>query len=154
MSRVKGAVPAQPMSQTTPWKPRAYSLHGHEMDRQHDTLILLMSELVRRDIEGAGKQDQSKLLEELCALTLEHFQAEEEHMRTTGYGRLDIHGLIHTKLIAKLREHMQSFQEGSGRLGRTLVSFFEFWLAAHIKGADQHYARHVASQNERARAAR
>jgi hemerythrin-like metal-binding protein len=154
MPRAQAEPDAPPVSQHMAWDAQAYSLQADEMDRQHDTLLLLMNELVRRDVEGADKQDLSELLDELCSLTLAHFQAEEACMQATGYGRLDIHGLIHSKLIAKLREHMQVFRDGNGRLGRTLVSFFEFWLAAHIKGADQHYARHVSSQNERVRTAR
>jgi hemerythrin len=154
MSRAQFAEGAPPTSQYLSWSPRTYCMHADEVDRQHDTLILLMNELVRRDLEGAEKEEQSALLNELCSLTIEHFQAEEACMRATGYTRLDIHAIIHTKLVAKLREHLQVFQDGGGRLGRDLVSFFEFWLAAHIKGADQHYARHVASLNARARDAR
>jgi hemerythrin-like metal-binding protein len=154
MTRTQVQQEAPPTSQYIASSGGGCSVHSEELDRQHDTLVLLMSELVCRDVEGADKQDQAALLDQLCTFTQEHFQAEEAYMRATGYDRLDIHGLIHTKLIAKLREHMQVFRSGSGRLGLNLLTFFEFWLAAHMNGADQHYARHVASQKEHAPGAR
>jgi hemerythrin len=142
------------MSQFISYDPRTHSLHMDAIDRQHDTLILIMNELVRQDAQGASKEDLGLLLEELRSLTVRHFQAEEAYMRATGYARLDIHGLIHAKLIARFQDHVKSFENGNGRLGHRLQSFLEFWLAAHIKGVDRHYAQHVATRSAQTRAAR
>jgi hemerythrin len=140
------------MSQPIAWDFRTNSHCVDEMNRQHDILIALINELAHRNQERPSKEELTELLDQLCSLTLQHFEAEEAYMRATGYARADIHCLIHRKLIAKLFEHVAMFNAGEGKLDHKLSSFLDFWLAAHINGADQYYTRHVAEQSARGQA--
>jgi hemerythrin-like metal-binding protein len=111
------------------------------MDLQHEDLKLLMRALAERDAAGASKGELSAQLRQLEAVTVGHFRDEERHMADVGHPKLDTHQLIHRDLLAMLRRHIAEFESGSGgRLGCNLLSFFKYWLGAHIEGMDRQIA--------------
>lgn len=135
------------MTEFFPWEPDKYTLDIAEMDDQHQRLVALMNQLAKRDESGASKEELLTLLQQLGNFTVQHFREEEAYMLQMGYPQLDTHKKIHRELVGKLREHVQEFQSGSGRLGQQLLGFLKFWLSAHIKGIDRQYAQHAHRQS-------
>jgi hemerythrin len=138
------------MSEFFDWEPEQRSkcsLQIEEMDRQHETLIALMSALGERAEEGASKEELSDRLKELSDYTVLHFGAEEACMEAMSYPKLDTHRLIHRDLLIRLREHVGSFEAGDGTLSHRLTSFLKFWLTTHIKSVDMHDARRLSQRS-------
>lgn len=125
------------------WDCEKHSLWIDEMDSQHQSIVLLMNSLFRRDGERAPKAELRTLLEALRQCTARHFKEEEAYMAATGYPKLDVHQIIHRDLLAKLDVHVERFNAGAGRLGADLLSYLRYWLTAHITGVDRHYAAHA-----------
>jgi hemerythrin len=128
------------MTELLPRAPRTIALDAEAMDRQHQVLVAIMDELAQRDAELAPKEELSALLRRLADRTAQHFEAEEAYMARTGYPKLDTHCIIHRSLLAALREHLQKFEAGGGRLGHKLLSFMKYWLVAHINSVDRHHS--------------
>ena len=148
VTRVDGAYP--PSRRVFSRPPASPSREAADQDRQHERLIALIRELVESDRTRAPKREMSDMLDDLSLLTRQHFRAEEECMQAARYARVDIHALIHSRLLTKLHEHIHAFKTGPGRLSCAFLSFLEFWLAAHIGGVDQHFARHLETSNAEA----
>lgn len=128
------------MSEFFSWDAKAYALEIAEMDNQHQVLIAMMNELAERGAANAPKAEMSALLKQLGNYTIQHFKAEEAYMARIGYPQLETHKVIHRELLNNLRNHVASFDAGTGKLATELLGFLEFWLAAHIKGIDRQYA--------------
>jgi hemerythrin-like metal-binding protein len=107
------------------------------MGVQHQNLTSLMRTLAERDAGGASRGELSVLLRQLETDTAGHFKDEERYMCDVAHPKLDTHQLIHRDLLAMLRRHVDEFESGSGRLGCKLLSFFKYWLGAHLEGMDR-----------------
>lgn len=143
MAAASGIRPTRQVPSGRP-EPRAHD--SAEMERQHEQLLLLVRDIAAGARSGASKRELSELLDDLARFTRQHFGAEEEYMVATEYARADVHRLIHQRLLSRLHEHIYAFQTGSGKLSHELLSFLEFWLAAHLHTVDEHFERHVASR--------
>lgn len=121
------------------WNPKTLALNVPSMDDEHKVLIHKMNALHAAHARGADRAALGKLLGDLASYTREHFADEERYMASVKYAGLDVHKIIHERLLAQLGEHAAAF-ERSGKLSDAFFSFLSFWLTSHIQGIDMQYA--------------
>lgn len=121
------------------WDPSIYDVGVEAMNAQHRGLIDLMNTIDDRNRSDAGKEELSRLLGQLAALTQRHFRDEEAYMERTGFADLKSHKNIHAKLLRDFTAHVEKFQAGNGTLGADFFNFLSLWLRAHIRHLDTRY---------------
>lgn len=108
------------------------------MDRDHQKIIQYMNELAVAAERKAPFAELNAAFLSLADFTRKHFSDEEKFMASIKYDRLATHKAIHTKLLAELDEHYQSFNR-SRQINDNIFRFLTFWLKSHICGIDKKY---------------
>jgi hemerythrin len=109
------------------------------MDDQHGILMDAMNELRLAVVHGGGREQVSKLLDQLIELTRMHFASEEHLMEQSGFPGLADHRRLHHSILAQILEAAHRLQYGEGVEMRALLCSLRDWFIEHIEGADQEY---------------
>lgn len=126
------------------WDPSKLSVHVDKMDQEHIKLINLMNKLATRHEEKAPFTELASLAKELQNWTITHFDHEEKFFETLPYTQANVHKKIHKDLLAKLEEHVKTFEK-TKTLPDDFFRFLKVWLTAHIAGIDIKYGE-IASK--------
>ncbi len=121
------------------WK-ETYSVHIGALDRQHQQLFGMISELNDALTAGRGNEVVGKILDQLLDYTLSHFAAEEKLLERYGYDGLPEHRAKHQELTARVSGLMQEFKAGNVGVSVSLMLFLRSWLKDHILGIDKQYS--------------
>ncbi len=118
------------------WTP-ALSVGVDEIDAQHQELFRRAARLLEGIREGQP-EELGQLVDFLYEYAVEHFGAEEEHMRRTAFPGYARHKAEHDRFISDLlqlaREHERS---GAGAFMALKVShWLGQWLRDHVSGTD------------------
>ena len=125
-----------------PWKD-AYSVRIPRVDTQHKGLIGLINDLHAAMLEGRGKEELSRILDELIDYTEQHFAFEESMFRQLGYSRLVEHQRLHKNLASQVYDLRDKLRAGKITVTIEVMQFLKSWLADHILSADMAYAREL-----------
>src|SRR3990167_787335 len=110
------------------------------IDHDHQKLIDMVNRLHLLMNEGKGKDVLGKVLHNLIAYTQEHFQREEDLMRTMGYAGAAAHKEEHDKLLQQVLELQEKFNSGQAALSIQVLHFLRDWLVHHIGESDKKLA--------------
>jgi hemerythrin len=118
------------------WTP-ALSVGVEEIDAQHRELFRRAARLLD-GIHGGEPGELGELLDFLYQYAVQHFGAEEEHMRRTrfpGYARHKAeHDRFASDLLALARDHER---QGAGAFMSLKAShWLTRWLREHVSGTD------------------
>ncbi len=121
---------------------QALSVGVDEIDAQHQELFRRAARLLDR-IHAGEPEELGGLLDFLYRYAVEHFGAEEEHMRRTrfpGYARHKAeHDRFASDLLALAREHER---RGAGAFISLKAShWLTRWLKEHVSGTDAELGR-------------
>lgn len=114
------------------WK-EEYSVGVPLLDTQHK----FMFEQGRK-LTHLKPEQTKKLVVDLYRYILQHFTAEENHMKEIGFPQLDQHRAFHEHIVGQLTEMTTNF-EVNERATLKLKLFFFNWLVSHIQKQDKKY---------------
>lgn len=128
------------------WDPR-YDIGVEAMNREHRTLLDLMSKLHAACQAGASRASIIASLDLLGRFTVQHFKDEEAYMEQIQYADRRGHAGIHKNLLAKFEEHRNKFVHGKDAvLPAAFFDFLKLWLQSHILGVDMRYGGKAAAR--------
>ena len=104
------------------------------IDDQHAQLIALLNSISNAVKTGQTEERIMVLLDELVALTRNHFETEERLMDQYGYANALVHQQAHRKLVDDLLSIRRQFDRASLML--TLQALKD-WLVRHITESDR-----------------
>ncbi|MBI4290715.1 MAG: hemerythrin family protein [Betaproteobacteria bacterium] len=111
---------------------------GHaEIDAQHRRLLHLCTDVIERLLHSGDPKSSMSQLQELIDFTEEHFEFEEDLMRSVNYPGLDRHAKYHSLLLAELRTFVYRVHQGEGATAVGTMSFLWSWLNLHIDSMDR-----------------
>ena len=120
-----------------------YVLGVDEIDGQHRRLIEIANEvyMVLNDQWRLDKYNQIlKVLDELKAYTIYHFQSEEAYMERIGYKKRFSHAMQHKAFVEKLKAvDLSEVDEAQEKYLRELLGFITDWVVNHIMTTDRLY---------------
>lgn len=119
------------------------------IDRQHKTLFDKANQLFEAGKNNRTKEFIAELLEFLDQYTKEHFQSEENYMRSIGYPGYDDQKKLHTGFIQALGRLKNEYQESGGNIVVILNAnqMVVDWLLKHISIEDKKVGVFAASKN-------
>ena len=120
------------------WDREKLTTYVDAMDDEHQKLISLMNQLYTQYEAKASHSELSRILKELAAWTVTHFEHEEKFFDKLPYDRAAVHKHIHQTLLADLKKHQAEFEK-SKVLSPDFFIFLKTWLTAHIIGVDKKY---------------
>ena len=134
------------------------------MDEDHRHLAALLNRLARDHGIRAAAPGQPVVLpnpgalpllqglEELMRETRQHFQREEEIMRTDAYPDFDDHKADHDLLLAELSVLTRELQdEEIEQLTEPMLDALKDWLLSHVLDFDRKLAEFLKDPNQRER---
>lgn len=108
------------------WKD-SYKIGDPEVDQQHQYLFELTNEFIAADSLSAMRS----LMILLYKHTREHFEAEEQLMRSVSFPGLALHQEHHNQLLSRLSE--LSMDVGKGFMNKpAIVGLMTDWATKHI----------------------
>lgn len=124
-----------------------YSVGVNTFDAHHRMLIELMN--IVHDAVAVGKHQSvmGKILRELNDYTNYHFESEERLMQAHRYPEYSQHKLQHDSFVAKVRECISKYKDGSLNLILELLNFLTNWLKTHIMDADKKITQFLRDKN-------
>ena len=131
-----------------PWAP-AYSVGIELIDQQHKNLVTIVNELHQLMATGTARSQLGKVLAKLIKYTQNHFQTEENLMRTHQYPQYAAHKAEHDHLTQTVLDFQGKFQRNEIGLTIEVMDFLKDWLAKHILGADKAYGPFLHAQGLR-----
>jgi len=90
-------------------------------------------------VRGAGREQVSKLLDQLIEFARMHFASEEQLMEQTGYPGLAEHRKLHHTILAQILESAHRLQYGEGVEMQSLLCYLRDWFLQHIEESDHQY---------------
>ena len=141
--------PAQPAKSkdVLAWDAKKFDVLVPTMNDQHQVLIGLMNKLYVRHGARANKFELTKLLTDLRDYTVRHFREEEAMLASIDYPQLEMHKLIHEKLLSDFAKHFDAFTAGPGILAPAFFEFLRLWLTAHIMHIDRKYGQYAQQRS-------
>ena len=118
------------------------------IDNDHRYLIGLLNELHTAMGEGGGPDALGTVLNDLVRHTREHFEREENLMRSMHYAGYSEHLDAHHRLIKEVLQMQKNYMAGETKLTAELLQFlFERflsdWLFDHIMTLDKKLAQAI-----------
>lgn len=107
------------------------------IDTDHKKLVDLINELHTATSQGQGREVVERIMDELVAYTMSHFQREEAIMTSLNYPRLDGHRLGHQKFSETIQELQAKYKAGSITVASQLSTVLRDWLSLHIRRNDK-----------------
>ena len=120
-----------------------------QVDREHQRLFEIIAE-VNAGLDHADDKARAAALRhaigELIEYTRSHFASEEALMKNAGFPGLDIHQLLHSDLLKRVREMQMRIEIGDKTATLDLSRFLASWLTEHILTADLEFGRFVSAR--------
>ena len=110
------------------------------IDEEHKILIFLMNKLHNQYNDGAPQETIRATFSELIDYASKHFKDEEDYMASINFSDLDAHRAIHQRLLDRLNNYSQEFDDNNGQISDYFFTFLKLWVTAHIKGIDAKFA--------------
>ncbi len=109
------------------------------IDKQHRGLIDLINELNEAMVDGRSMEVMGGIFDELVKYTHIHFGEEEGLMQKHGYESFEEHCHEHLVFTTQMAMYRQSFDEGSMKVGESVLEYLRSWLISHITSTDRGY---------------
>jgi methyl-accepting chemotaxis protein/hemerythrin len=130
------------------WDKRLETGHS-KIDEQHKALVQAFNNLHGAMKQGKGKEELGKTLIFLKDYTIQHFQMEEDLMKTHAYPGTSNHLVLHKDLVGKVADVVGKFNAGQPVMTMQVMDFLEGWLVEHIMGEDYRLAEYLRSKGIR-----
>ncbi|HVO21040.1 MAG TPA: hemerythrin family protein [Anaeromyxobacter sp.] len=130
---------------TTGWTP-ALAVGHDGIDLQHEELFRGAGRLVDAMVAG-DRTAVSRLFDFLGDRFADHFAAEEQLMRESGFPGYNVHRAAHERFVRDLKA-LRRLHEESGANSAVAIkarTWILEWLRGHI-GSNQRLARHLLAQ--------
>jgi hemerythrin len=121
----------------------AYSVRIEEMDKQHRTLLDLLTKLGDCMVEGVIKDDFKDIVSELSRYANTHFKEEEDLLAKYDYPMLAAQQSMHQKYIARIADYEKKLGERDAALSLDILKFLTDWLINHIILEDKKYGTYL-----------
>lgn len=112
---------------------KGYSVGNEMIDSQHRRLFDLGNEIQNIQLSGV-----TRTIMNLYKHSREHFNTEEQHMKSIGYPKLLHHRELHNNLITGLNDLVQRPIDSNQRL-ESFKKFVYDWIIDHILNHDKKY---------------
>jgi hemerythrin-like metal-binding protein len=109
-------------------------------DVQHKQLVDIINRLHEALVDGKGRTDVGKVLDDLIRYSRAHFAAEEEVLQSCGYPDFLAHHTEHECLSFAMFEFYQKFMTYEMAMTDDAVEFLKNWLGEEILDADMKFA--------------
>jgi hemerythrin-like metal-binding protein len=116
------------------------SVHDSMIDEDHKTLIGMVNELHDAADLGQDYITLSNILQRLATYTQEHFQREEDLMKSIAYPRFKVHKEQHRKLLERVTDLQKELDRARELVAIETAELLRFWLTSHILLSDKHLA--------------
>jgi len=108
-----------------------------EIDAQHETLIGLVNRLHETMLKEVDKAELDGLLSQLLEHTRMHCSYEEQLMSQYDYPGYQRHKAEHERLIKRLLELIERYQNGEILFSFAVVLELKGWATVHIEKSDK-----------------
>ena len=109
-------------------------------------MISLANEFTAAVSADASRAELELRLTQLIEDFQNHFQSEEELMRSSNFSGLATHAAEHSKLISQISELRDQLALGSVHVCDALGSFVRVWTEHHIQGPDARFAHYLRDE--------
>ena len=118
------------------------------IDGQHKRWLEALGVFYKAHARGMGAEDVARMLNALLERTADHFNREEELMRTHGFPEFERHKKLHDgfKGVAKnLADTLQKEGPNESLIAR-IYTTLSSWLITHIMGEDMKLAAFLPNE--------
>ncbi|WP_040655210.1 bacteriohemerythrin [Rubidibacter lacunae] len=120
-----------------PWSDE-YCTDHHVIDTQHQTLFELVNRIHDAIIAGESHCSAVRaMLADFEVLAQEHFELEEELMRTYQYPNYEVHFGMHRRLCRKVRSALEKYDRDTDAFSHDVPQVLADWMIHHIRGEDR-----------------
>ena len=115
-----------------------------DVDAQHRRLVELLNALGEH-IDSGDPEQIDRVLQELAAYTVVHFEAEEKLMREAALDTRHVaeHCATHQRFVAQVVAWMASRNNAGQLSAAELLDYLANWLVFHILGEDRSMGRQI-----------
>jgi hemerythrin len=124
--------------------PRIYLTGLTEIDSEHEQIATLANRLVGAIETGERSSIVAQILNEICALTVIHFNSEESLMRKVRYPDFAAHVAEHQRFERELAS-LQNDQRNRRICHGRLMQIMQYWMVKHMLDMDRAMADFVKS---------
>ena len=118
----------------------SYSVKIESIDEQHKKLIDMLNEFYNNIQSKSSKESIAKLLNQMKAYAMFHFETEERYMKQYGFPEHDFHKKEHNEFIEKVKDIEKRFNAGELIVSFEITNYLKKWLKDHINGTDKRYS--------------
>lgn len=121
------------------WDPK-YSVNVPQLDKEHQTLLVMVNELHSAMKIGKGKEITEKLINQCVNYAQQHFQNEEKFMLQCKYADFDEHKKQHQLFVERVTELKKELTKNNFVLSSSMLQFLKSWFINHVVMVDKKYS--------------
>ncbi|MBF0423516.1 MAG: bacteriohemerythrin, partial [Magnetococcales bacterium] len=118
------------------------------VDADHRKLVDMVNDLHLAMKEEEGSTKVGTIISGLVDYAQTHFGREIDMLKRHGYPDLKNHGEKHDRLVEKLKDLANRYNQGEFTVVMDLLSFTKEWLVGHILHTDMLYVDHVKQRGQ------
>lgn len=126
-------------------RPHQLTVGNPTMDEGHQRQIGLVDSLIGAITNDAGDRVVQDLLLRLVEETSDHFAAEHDLMKGSGFPEYEAHVEEHDRLLQYVSSLLASHAAGKTRLTLEVARSLKPWLTQHIRHRDRALASYLVS---------
>ena len=119
---------------------KSMSVGNEAIDKDHKKLLGMINQLQTAAHYQTDTEQVGKILDELVAYTLYHFEREESLMQQYHYKGYDEHKQQHYAMVQQVLKFIDEYRIDKTRTVENVALYLKTWLVNHINGSDQEYA--------------
>jgi len=116
---------------------------NHTVDTQHQDIVECINALYLSSVKDHPRTEQVKILKNLIAVTVNHFNDEQDLFMASEYPHKDEHLGRHKKIIAQLGTSCSKIEAGTAAVDSEILDFLKDWLQSHILIVDRGYTSYL-----------
>ena len=119
------------------WTAEEFGTSINKTDDEHQKIFSMVNDL--HAIVGGDRSAVGQKLDSLIGFVANHFQTEEELMKSHGYPGYDAHKEEHDALVATCVDLQNKFKAGQTEVTEETTTLLKDWLYRHIPKIDKSY---------------
>ncbi len=120
------------------WDEKSMGTGVESVDREHQSLIKMLNELMEATSQGKGKEEIGRMMDFLGKYAVNHFQSEEGIMDECQCPTAAQNKQDHAKFLSEYQELSRKFETDGPSLTFVIQVQKKVanWLISHIRGCD------------------
>ncbi len=116
-----------------------------EIDDRHRNEFDFINRVHQSVVEEYPRDQIERYMQTLISEVEEHFENEEQLMKSRNYAKLEDHKKEHNRLLKELRDNYRKFMNKDDSAAYAILELIHTWFIRHLEGHDREFGEYLTT---------